>query len=108
MHQAGYRVEWRSVDTDRTADADAPLLAVLELNGTCGIPAGYSVGTRAVSASLATTTITDGQVLPFSPLNCTALTRSVSGALAQDAGAQRDFFYGRAMARVVAQSSITY
>ena len=54
------------------------------------------------STSLATTTITDGQVLPFSSLNCAALTNSVSGALAKEAGARRDFLYGRAMARVVA------
>jgi hypothetical protein len=104
MHQAGYRVEWRSLDAGRTEDADAPLLAVLELSGTCGIAPGYSgvEHNGTVSASLATTTITDGQVLPFSVLNCSALTRSVSGALAQDAGARRDFLYGRAMARVVA------
>jgi hypothetical protein len=56
----------------------------------------------ALFASLATTAITDGHVLPFSSLNCTALTRSVSAALAKDAGARRDFLYGRAMARVVA------
>ena len=102
MHQAGYRVEWRSLDTARAADADAPLLAVLELNGVCGLAAGHADSESAVPASLATTTITDGQVLPFSRLNCAALTRTVSGALAKDAGAQRDYFYGRAMARVVA------
>ena len=46
MHQAGYRVEWRSLDTDRGADADAPLLAVLELNGVCGLSAGHSDSER--------------------------------------------------------------
>ncbi len=103
MHQAGYRVEWRSLDQDRGADADARQLAVLELNGVCGLFAGHSDSEfAAVSASLATTTVTDGQVLPFSRLNCTALTRTVSSVLARDAGAQRDFLYGRAMARVVA------
>lgn len=104
MHQAGYRVEWRSLDADRGESADTQFLAVLELTGTCGLAPGYSTGDHAAatSASLATTTITDGQVLPFSSLSCTALTRSVSAALAQDAGARRDFLYGRAMARVVA------
>jgi hypothetical protein len=102
MHQAGYRVEWRSLDTVRGTDADAPLLAVLELEGVCGLSAGHSDSEPAGPSSLATTTITDGQVLPFSRLNCTALTRVVSSALAKDAGAQRDYFYGRAMARVVA------
>ena len=105
MHQAGYRVEWRSLDADRGQDAaDAPFLAVLELTGVCGLTPGHPAAEQpaAISASLAATTVTDGQVLPFSSLNCTALTRSVSAALAQDAGAQRDFLYGRAMARVAA------
>ncbi len=103
MHQAGYRVEWRSLDQQRGADADAPLLAVLELTGVCGLSPGHSESeTATASFSLATTTITDGQVLPFSRLNCTALTRTVFSVLAKDAGAQRDFLYGRAMARVVA------
>ena len=104
MHQAGYSVEWRSLDANRSEDAGTPLLAVLELTGVCGIAPGYPdmERTAALSASLAATTITDGRVLPFSSLNCTALTRSVSAALAKDAGARRDFLYGRAMARVVA------
>ena len=104
MHQAGYSVEWRNPDGDRSDDAGSPLLAVLELTGTCGMAPGYPEmeASAAPYTSLATTTVTDGHVLPFSSLNCTALTRSVSAALAKDAGAQRDFLYGRAMARVVA------
>jgi hypothetical protein len=104
MHQAGYSVQWRSVDADRSEDAVTSLLAVLELNGVCGIASGYpeTEPSAALFTSLATTTVTDGHVLPFSSLNCTALSRSVSAALAKDAGARRDFLYGRAMARVVA------
>ena len=88
MHQAGYRVEWRSLDANRGQDADASLLAVLDLTGVCGIAPGYAEAERAatISTSLATTTITDGQVLPFSSLNCAALTNSVSAALAKEAG----------------------
>jgi len=104
MHQGGYRVEWRSLDANRAQDADASLLAVLDLTGVCGIAPGYADAERAatISTSLATTTITDGQVLPFSSINCAVLTNSVSAALAKEAGARRDFLYGRAMARVVA------
>ena len=104
MSQAGYHVEWRSLDAPRGEDSDASMLAVLELNGTCGLAAGYGAAERplAGNTSLATTSITDKQVMPFSSLNCTALTRSVSATLGQDAGARRDFLYGRAMARVVA------
>lgn len=104
MHHAGYSVEWRSPDADGSEDAGTSLLAVLELNGVCGIAPGFRdvEHSAATSPSLATTTITDGRVLPFSSLNCTALTLSLSAALARDAGARRDFLYGRAMARVVA------
>jgi len=104
MSQAGYHVEWRSLDAPRGEESDASMLAVLELNGTCGLAAGYGAAERplAGNTSLATTSITDKQVMPFSSLNCTALTRSVSATLGQDAGARRDFLYGRAMARVVA------
>jgi hypothetical protein len=104
MSQAGYRVEWRSLDAPRGEEGEASMLAVLELNGTCGLAAGYGAAERPLGShtSLATTSITDGQVMPFSSLNCTALTRSVSASLGQEAGARRDFLYGRAMARVVA------
>ena len=104
MAQAGFQVEWRGVGAQSGDSADAAMLAVLELNGACGIAPGYrGTETPQVSTkSLATTAISDGQVLPFSQLNCTALTRSVSAPLAQAPGAQRDFLYGRAMARVVA------
>jgi len=104
MHQAGYRVAWRSLDGDRGEENDAAQLAVLELNGVCGIAAGYAgIGHGATGSNrLATTAITDGRVLPFSSLNCNALTRSVAQSLAQEAGARRDFLYGRAMARVAA------
>ncbi len=104
MHQAGYAVEWRSLDAERGEDAATPLLAVLELTGACGMAPGLPDAERNAGgySSLATTTVTDGHVLPFSSLNCAALTRSVSGALARDAGARRDFLYGRAMARVAA------
>ena len=104
MSQAGYRVEWRSLDAPRGEEGDASMLAVLELNGNCGLAAGYGAAEKPLAAntSLATTSITDGQVMPFSSLNCRALTRNVSATLGQEAGARRDFLYGRAMARVVA------
>jgi len=96
MKTAGYRVQWG----DESADS---VLAVVELNGTCTMPAGFDAASGSdTGASLATTNVTDGQVLPFSAVNCAALTRSLAPALLKDAGTQRDFLYGRALARVVA------
>jgi hypothetical protein len=100
MMTAGYRVQWG----EESADS---VLTVVELNGTCTMPSGFDATPSASSGastgvSLATTNVTDGQVLPFSAVNCAVLTRSLAPVLLKDAGAQRDFLYGRAMARVVA------
>jgi hypothetical protein len=77
---------------------------VVDLNGICALPVGYAAGNAPAASgnSLATTNVTDGHVLPFSAVNCAALSRVLAPALLRDAGAQRDFLYGRAMARVVA------
>lgn len=102
MRTAGYQVSFRTPRTG--AGDDASYLAVVQLNGTCALPAGYIgiLGPPVNGESLATTNITDGQVLPFSTVNCEALTRSVAPALRTSVAAQRDFLYGRALARVVA------
>jgi len=41
-------------------------------------------------------------VLPFSWINCANLTRMIGPVLADEAGALRDYLYGRAMARIAA------
>jgi len=103
MASAGYRVVY---DDPRTPDPEAQYssLAVLELRGTCGLPAGNYRLDRSVAsgASLAETSVSSGVVLPFSRINCANLTRLIGPMLADEAGAQRDYLYGRAMARVAA------
>jgi hypothetical protein len=103
MESAGYRVVFN--------DANAPdphgqysVLAVLELHGTCGMPAGNYRLERPVAsgASLAETAVSSGIVLPFSRINCAVLTRLIGPVLADEVRAQRDYFYGRAMARLAA------
>lgn len=103
MQAAGYHVVYadpRSPDPESQYSS----LAVLELHGTCGMPAGTYRVERAVAsgASLAETSVSAGVVLPFSRINCANLTRLIGPVLADESGAQRDFFYGRAMARVAA------
>ena len=103
MNSAGYRVIY--------ADPAAPdprgqysALIVLELHGACGMPPGGARIERSVSsgASLAETSVSAGVVMPFSSINCANLTRLIAPLLADEAGAQRDYLYGRAMARVAA------
>jgi hypothetical protein len=102
MHTAGYHISWRNPETG--AGDDSAFLAVVELNGTCALPAGYTYATAPTinAVSLATTDVTDGQVLPFSSIHCTVLSRSLAPLLLKTAAAQRDYLYGRAMARVLA------
>ena len=103
MESAGYRVVYSD---PRTPDPNAQYsaLVVLELHGTCGMPAGSYRVDRAVAsgASLAETSVSSGVVMPFSRINCANVTRLIGPLLADEAGAQRDYFYGRAIARVAA------
>ena len=97
MRSAGYRVEWGG-------ESNSDFLVVVELNGNCALPAGYAGRDTpaAPSPALASTNVTDGRVLPFASVNCAAVTRSLATVLSKDAAAQRDFYYGRALARVIA------
>jgi hypothetical protein len=102
MRSAGYRVVYgdpRAPDPEGQYSA----LAVLELRGTCGIPAGNFHAERAVAsgASLAETSVSSGVVLPFSRIDCVSLTRLI-GPFLDEPAAQRDYLYGRAMARLAA------
>ena len=103
MDSAGYHVMYAD---PRTPDREGRFaaLVVLELDGSCGMPAGNYRIERSVAsgASLAETAISSGTVLPFSRIHCANLTRMIGPMLAEEAGAQRDFLYGRAMARVAA------
>jgi hypothetical protein len=103
MKAAGYRVVYGD---PRAPDPNAEFFAlvVLDLRGSCGMPPGNYRVERSVAsgASLAETSVSDGVVLPFSHINCANLTRLVGPVLADEPGAQRDYLYGRAMARVAA------
>ncbi|MDR3703491.1 MAG: hypothetical protein P4L56_27830 [Candidatus Sulfopaludibacter sp.] len=102
MQSAGYRVAWR--DSHSKTDSTAATLVVVQLQGACSVPAGSSAsdGPAADTKTLASTAVSDDVVLPFSIINCAALSRVVWPSLAQEPGARRDFLYGRAMARLLA------
>jgi hypothetical protein len=103
MQAAGYRVVYGDMRTPDT-QAMVSALVVLELRGSCGMPPGIYRVERSVAsgASLAETAVSSGKVLPFSHIDCANLTRLLGPMLADEAAAQRDYLYGRAMARVAA------
>ena len=102
MASAGYRVEWRDPQTANAPAVGA--LVVVELHGACGVPSGGFTAESPTDSvnSLASTSVSEGRVLPFATVNCPNLNRTLAPALAPEAGARRDFLYGRAMARVLA------
>jgi hypothetical protein len=103
MSQAGYRLVYRRLDADTSLNGDSAFLAVVEMNGVCAPAPGHLLlETATVEGPLATTQVIDGHVLPFSAVNCASLNRLTAAALIADAPAQRDYLYGRALARVVA------
>lgn len=87
MGRAGFSVAWPA--SNQTLDAS--FLIVVDFSGTC---APRSAAPFREETSLASTSIVDGAVLPFSRIDCTALTRAV--------GPAGDALYGQAMARVLA------
>jgi hypothetical protein len=99
MLTAGFRVEWLS----SAANTDAATLVVVDLRGSCGFPSGSSptLPSGMDSADLASTSVADGNVLPFTSVNCGNLTRALGPALMGEASARREFLYGRAIARVL-------
>jgi hypothetical protein len=99
LQTAGYRVEWLS----RGAPApDARFLAVVELDGVCSADPVREGADLATGTGLATTSVVDGRVLPFSKVACAALRQAMSASLTGQAPAVRNFLFGRAMGRVLA------
>lgn len=102
MLLAGYRVEWR--DAPDKIGSTPSFLVVVEMHGSCAMPAGSFASDVAApeTKTLASTAVSDDNVLPFSFINCSGLTRMLAPLIASEAGARRDFLYGRAMARLLA------
>ncbi|HLJ80011.1 MAG TPA: hypothetical protein VKT52_00915, partial [Ktedonobacterales bacterium] len=104
MQTAGYSIQWRDAQSRRTG-VDAPNLVFVELSGACIVPMSPVPGAPAPDdnqPSLATTAVEDGVVLPFSRIDCAALTRILSSVFAREAPGRRTYLYGRAMGRLLA------
>ena len=103
MRSAGYRLEWRD-EKGAGRTSTAVELVVLELRGVCGASSDGLSDKSPIEnlASLAATAVSDGEILPFSWVNCDTLTRMLAPALRGQGAAQRDFLYGRAVARLLA------
>lgn len=101
MDSAGYSLEWRNLSGQAAEAVEAPIV-VVELRGICQpLEHPAALPPLATPSSLASTAVSDGEVLPFSWLECETLSRMLAPVLPND-DRRTDFLYGRAMGRLVA------
>jgi hypothetical protein len=101
MEDAGYSVSWRSPGDFGQDEGDAVVI-VSEFQGICEVPRpGTILAPPETGAILASTAVSDGEVLPFIGVDCATVAKLLAPAL-PDGMARRNFLYGRALGRVVA------
>ncbi len=99
---AGFRVIWRGAG-DPPSTSGAEHLVMVELRGVCMAQFSRMASTPLSSPlPLASSSVADGRVLPFSWLDCTALNRFLAPVVSSPSRAQQDDLYGRSMARLLA------
>jgi len=102
METAGYRVIWRGA-ADPPSSSGAENLVIVELRGVC--MAQFSLKSSKPlpgTIPLASSSVVDGKVLPFSWLDCAALNRFLAPVASAKRKAQQDDLYGRSLARLLA------
>ena len=94
---AGYSLRWQD-EYDSAINVDGELV-VVDLRGPCAVPAHPS----AVDVvTLGSTAVSDGRVLPFAWIDCSALARVIETSTPTFGRDQRQLVYGRALGRVLA------
>jgi hypothetical protein len=98
MGRAGFQIAWRAAQDANAAVAGD--LVIVDLRGSCAPPSTSIRDSRIVQ--MGSSAVANGKVLPFSWVDCTAVAQLLEPYLTPQQAAQRDFVYGRAMARVLA------
>jgi len=99
MSPLGFHFEWRNLNVNRGNDVSVEL-AVITVKGHCDI-AGLSNRSQ-VEGSLGFTHLSDGQILPFTEINCDRVRHFVQGELLAMPADDREYAFGRALGRVLA------
>jgi hypothetical protein len=102
METARYRVMWRGA-ADPPSSTGAEHLVIVELRGVC-MAQFATVASKPLSWTipLASSSVVDGKVLPFTWVDCTALNRFLAPVASAKPKAAQDDLYGRSMARLLA------
>jgi hypothetical protein len=102
MQGTGFHIVWRHAH-DRPSSGSVAHLIVVELRGTCAVPPVFDPSDPHPSPlALASTAVVDGRVLPFSWVDCAALSRFLEPAISGLPDAEQSYVYGRSMARLLA------
>jgi hypothetical protein len=102
MESAGFHLQWRNLGTPQQ-EGETSSLIIVEMRGVCRVPAKNKIAAPSQHPfSLASSSVVDGRVLPFSWLDCSALNRFLGPSLAKESKTAREYLYGRAMARLLA------
>ncbi len=101
MQHAGFRISWRRAN-DPSSPSGAAHLVVVDLRGTCTVPADQPSQPLPATLVLASSSVVDGRVLPFSWVDCSALYRFLGPVLASQPETEQAYIYGRSMARLLA------
>ena len=101
MEEAGYRVIWHGA-ADPPSGAGAENLVIVELRGVCMAQFSDAAAKPLPwTVPLASSSVVDGKVLPFSWVDCTALNRFLAPVASTKLKAEQDELYGRSMARLL-------
>src|SRR6266404_9453751 len=106
IRPTGINLSWRALEEPRLDEAFSDL-AVVKFHGRCdmeGIQLLFSeLGPDGETGGvLGSTKISDGQVLPFSELECDHIRRSIAPLTLGNSRMEREALLGRAMGRVLA------
>jgi hypothetical protein len=102
---SGFDLRWRSLDGPRAEETFADLM-VVKFHGKCnmdGIQLLFNeLGPEGEGGVLGSTRTSNGQVLPFSELECGRIRRSIAPLAVGYSSEEREALLGRAMGRVLA------
>jgi hypothetical protein len=97
MAPAGFNVEWLGLGES----VSATRVIWVELKGPCQVSTGRTKKFKNGTA-LASTSVQDGKVMPFSWVDCNAVERFLGSSLEPFNNADRNIVYGKALARLIA------
>jgi len=103
MQHAGFQII-EPHGSDQAPSGEAAHVIVVELRGACAVPMVRSSSAEEIppALSLASSAVADGRVLPFSWVDCTALSRFLGPAISSQTTQSQEYIYGRSMARLLA------